>query len=648
MRNYFYPLSTKDFTFENIFSTESLSPPDFYSRRGFGIDYFYGTPGLSLGHMIILYAAPPKYEVSNATKFILEISESGLDLNALIYLSEGIFGYQKTIYLRKDNFRLHFFSEKERKTVLLQAETSLPTKTVKKYYNNFHIIQEERCRAYQLQIDQEKFANKDMDNAIQLDRRYNSFKGLIYGIAAGLIGAKSKEEIILKKYLQEITNSFAELKNRLDERQRESSKKYPSYKSNVDGTVYINRLQAALAHAEEAFYSFFPDQKITEYQLAQFLTRKFPARLKTFEESQKYIDYLIVNDEILSTNNFAKLKSYYIKQTGNSGSFAHFEALREVIFYYINASRFSNASSANLQNANDRVKNVMFAIDKHLSSIFTEKTVDRKLVLGEITYDFTDNKIAIASGFLSLPNEMVRDIEVTNNAILKYAKFGKGPAPKENILRIIENVGRHFSKTGKPTLLYQYMNNEIDFYSIEKATGLVMKNFVAFTFNPDSLEKLESFIHTKNIEESWIAFSFWCAYNGFANISRNFTRVIFDNDRHEVQDYLDAYLQASLNIMGANPSIVPDGVFIEQKVNEKPPKIVDEPAETNDKVRVFYDQFVQDKYKISIEQFYPLMQIRDADNFIKTLKDEFKTSKKDASKLYHQLAEYFNASSLFN
>jgi len=34
----------------------------------------------------------------------------------------------------------------------------------------------------------------------------------------------------------------------------------------------------------------------------------------------------------------------------------------------------------------------------------------------------------------------------------------------------------------------------------------MMKNFVAFTFNPNSFEKLEAFIEAKEIEEKWMAY----------------------------------------------------------------------------------------------------------------------------------------------
>lgn len=113
------------------------------------------------------------------------------------------------------------------------------------------------------------------------------------------------------------------------------------------------------------------------------------------------------------------------------------------------------------------------------------------------------------------------------------------------VLPIVENVGNLLSK-GKHTKtsqLYQYLNNEINVYSLEKVSSVVMQNFVAFVFNPDSIEKLENFTETKSIEERWMSFAFWCAYNGFANTSKNFVKPIFESGNRDLQRSIDFHLR---------------------------------------------------------------------------------------------------------
>src|SRR3979411_1117284 len=106
MNHYYYPLCSKDFTFENIFASESVSPYVFYSMRGFGIDYFYKIPKVHHEKAIILFEEPPIYETgsdnSNIIKFILAIDKGCLDQTEIVNVDNGIIGYKKTIYLDKN------------------------------------------------------------------------------------------------------------------------------------------------------------------------------------------------------------------------------------------------------------------------------------------------------------------------------------------------------------------------------------------------------------------------------------------------------------------------------------------------------------------------------------------------------------------
>src|SRR6478672_12126413 len=196
---YYYPLSSKDFTFENIFSSESISPPIFYKNRGVGIDYFYVIPDVNHKDAIILYNNPPIYDVENSLKFILQIEESYLDMNSLIVISEGVFAYQKTIYLNKNNFTLNFCSERDKRISILRTETSLPTKKLDKYIENFQLINENACKKYFFNDSTLKLDTSKTIFLIQADKKYNQFKGLAYGVAAGLYSKLPQEEVQFKK-----------------------------------------------------------------------------------------------------------------------------------------------------------------------------------------------------------------------------------------------------------------------------------------------------------------------------------------------------------------------------------------------------------------------------------------------------------------
>ena len=114
----------------------------------------------------------------------------------MIAIDEGVIGYQKTINLNKNNFQVFFFSEKEKKITFLTSETSLPTKGLKKYEKNFKLITEAECKKFDLHdLDQLKLETKNLKEHISFDRKYNYFKGFIYGQPRGLSAQNQKQKL---------------------------------------------------------------------------------------------------------------------------------------------------------------------------------------------------------------------------------------------------------------------------------------------------------------------------------------------------------------------------------------------------------------------------------------------------------------------
>src|SRR5687767_11479169 len=270
MNYYYYPLCTKDFTFENVFASESISPHVFYSRRGFGIDYFYKIPKVHHENAIILFDAPPVYETgsdnSNIFKFLLAVDKEYLDQTEITTLSKGIIAYKKTIYLKKNHFKVLFFSEAEKKVICMRSETSLPTKGLKKYLQNFKVIDEDDCRKFDFSIiEEQKIDNGGLREEIFYDRLYNSFKGFVYGVIAGRQSEKSKEEIAIKRNFQEVVNCFSELRNRKEtEVNRRGTRYGKSFRvPQVSLKSYYDKLIHAIAVAEKLFYDLFPPLQIS-------------------------------------------------------------------------------------------------------------------------------------------------------------------------------------------------------------------------------------------------------------------------------------------------------------------------------------------------------------------------------------------------
>lgn len=634
---YYYPLSTRDFAFENIFSSESVSPAIYYGKRGFGFDYFPVLPGVNREQAIILFSQPPVYHDENNAKFILQIAEAAINHDELVFLAEGVFAYNGTIYFEKEHFSVLFFSLKDIKIASLKSNTSLPTKTIEKYSPAFKVISESDCKIFP-EIDKRVIrVDEELALKIALDKRYNHLKGFIYGLVIGQINNDRKKEFDFKVRLQEITNAFAELKSRLEDQGTTKSKN----QSSKGIHFYIEKLFLALDAAEKEHYHRTFGDSINEQLLCDYLLGR-QSRLKSIEEIARYLDYIIVSDELLGRTDYKKIVDDYIRERSTSSGI--FRELRRYIEQFINIFQSDAKERYQADDLNNRIKlllrNATEAYQEQLYSRSYELTTD----LNGISYDFMTNEVALDTKQAYLNTKSDSEFTFIINAILKFAKSNKGPAQKEMILKIVEEIGNSYNKKGKNTLLYQYLENKIDVYSLDNASNLVMKNFVAFIFNPDSLEKLDNFLIGKEVDERWMAFSFWGAYNGFASISRNYTRDIVSSNNVKLQDQIDGYLkQYVFTVIKSNPNVLQ-----EEKTHEV---LVRELANTNDILQdltiKFYDLYVVNHFKLTFDEFTAALKLTQQKDFQDQLKLKYHIAKKDSLKLFNSLRKYFDPNALF-
>lgn len=264
--------------------------------------------------------------------------------------------------------------------------------------------------------------------------------------------------------------------------------------------------------------------------------------------------------------------------------------------------------------------------------------------LNGLSYDFVINRLTLNNGQPYVNTKTDNEFTFIINGILKFAKSNKGPAQREMILRIVEEIGNNYNKRGKDTLLYQYLDNKIDVYSLDNASNLAMKNFVAFIFNPDSLEKLDNFLVSKEVEERWMAFSFWGAYNGFANISRNYTRDIFNSSNLKLQHSIDSYLKGYLIMLTEGKLVIP-----KQEISEHF-NIVQTVASNiieNSLMNVF-NTYVFGIYPIAIGEFSEVLKLTNLKDFQDELKSKYRISKKDSLKLFTVVEKFFYSDGLFS
>lgn len=637
MADYYYPLSTQDFAFENIFSSESVSPAIYYPKRAFGFDYFPVLPGVNSDRTIILFSHPPIYQDGNNSKFILKIGEAAININELVSVADGVFAYNGTIYFEKEHLSVLFFSAKEIRIAVLKSNMSLPTKTTEKYSLLFKLIDETDCRAFSPIESSSIKQDNEVGLKVALDKRYNHFKGFIYGLVIGQIANDRKKEFGLKVRFQEITNAFAELKSRLDDN---VSPKYNSETSSAFNP-YIDKLFRAVDIAESQYYHLTFGDNIDEKMLIEYLLSK-QSRLKSAEDITRYLDYIITGDELLGRSDYKRIVDGYVRDRSTSKVF---QELRKYIDQFIDTFQSKAKAGNSVDELNNRIKLLLRnATEMHLEEL-SARSYDLNIELNGIAYDFNTNEVTLNTGQVYLDTKADNEFTFIINAVLKFAKSNKGPAQKEMILKIVEEIGNNYNKRGKNTLLYQYLENKIDVYSLDNASNLVMKNFVAFIFNPDSLEKLDDFLINKAVQERWMAFAFWGAYNGFANISRNYTRDIFSVNNINLQNYIDAYLKEYLLTVVEKKLVLPN---MEKTDRVAIQKIIASDIKQEGSVINFFNLHVESQYRLNLEAFTEVLKLTIQKEFQDVLKIKYQMAKKDSLKLFTTIKKHFDPGTLFN
>src|SRR5574344_924317 len=209
-------IPTTTLNFNNILSSESVSPKTFYSRRGFGYSRWLPVAENPFDNSIVLYEScclfdRPKSDYEDHP-LLIEINMEESELESLKKVSNGIYLCGHTIYLDPWNTRLIFFSEEDRKITLSMSDSSFETKLIRLYEKKINVEKpEQKYSAIQI---------KDIDTinsqAIRNDYQFNKMKGLFYGYYIGALFGTTKDALIRMNVLREIKNTFAAILSSFD------------------------------------------------------------------------------------------------------------------------------------------------------------------------------------------------------------------------------------------------------------------------------------------------------------------------------------------------------------------------------------------------------------------------------------------------
>lgn len=140
-------IPTCTLNFNNIFSTESISPKAYYTIRGFGNRRYYPVEANNLDMAITLYSSFPVFHVDNTDlenyPMVIEIDTEDYEQTKFYHSGSNngieIYTCTSTIYLNPFHCFVYFDSYETRQGVLTKAEQSLENKFSKLYSPNLRI-----------------------------------------------------------------------------------------------------------------------------------------------------------------------------------------------------------------------------------------------------------------------------------------------------------------------------------------------------------------------------------------------------------------------------------------------------------------------------------------------------------------------------
>lgn len=209
-----YYIPTSSLNFNNILSTESLSPKFFYEKRGFGYSRWFPVEENSMAYFTLLYDAPhkfnrPKSDIEDHPMLLeIEIDEEFPEV------VEGIYYTDRTIYLNPWQTKFIFFSEKDKTIAMSMSDSSLETKLVRLYQRKIYVQQFDGT--YPIIQKDSIVSVGDIDSRIEEDYIINKVKGLLYGYYIGAKLSSSKEYVRKLDTLREILNIFLSVMSSYD------------------------------------------------------------------------------------------------------------------------------------------------------------------------------------------------------------------------------------------------------------------------------------------------------------------------------------------------------------------------------------------------------------------------------------------------
>lgn len=507
-------IPTCTLNFNNILSSESISPIGLYAKRGYGNKRFYPVCANDKENAILLYSKFPRFKVEEND---LENYPMVVEIESEDY-KEGFFEKAKehdgvetylcyhTINLNPFHCRICFNSYQEQLSVFSKAEQSLENKFYKLYDANIEIKPEHKktfwSTAQNLFSQYEKddflwdtsYADceiksgfTDVGRDVLLDR----IKGFIYCYLIGANNSVSDEVGKLKALSRKLRNILSAVINSYDKRP-----------TQVQDDAILNGIREF-----NEIYSSIDEDTIWNNNLIEAKLLDNPQGLSV-KDAKSLLHYWNVYDEFCNKLHLRRV--YDANDLWSCLEYASPEAFTRV-------TDCMNSVVRKLE-AKDIAKREKYAIE---SLIKIDDNLSLQIL--DTSYQTSFYSRLISSQFIDDYKSVMKEKGVeeplaqayNGGVILKWMLEDKWDvSPASAYIRALLN---HFQE-----------NSAFDLFAIDND---VLSSFAAFCQKGDDIDRLVEYLEQTGFCNYKLAYGIYGATRGFASLPKTFTSGLIDGDK---------------------------------------------------------------------------------------------------------------------
>jgi hypothetical protein len=540
MENYLY-IPFNSLNFNNILSTESISPQSFYEKRGFGFKRFEKNILNPFQNSILCYGKIPIYDdiKSDREEFIayLAIPKKLVRNSIQKIISSNIEIYQLDYTIYINHSECFFITKRSSEILILKAASnrSLEVKNADNYLHQIKSIEEFKFNTY-------KFTNVELDrvydlksynfNEIEFDKKFNKIKGFTYGYLSGLLSEQPEQIIQAKFYYQEFINVFSLLINELST----SINKNKRNSNNNDIKNYLKKLQDIIERIS-ILLDVYDESKIDKKLIEEFNIDLDSLKSLKSSKSNKYnksifqivIDFIKEKEieyfSIEETLNYILDKTIVFMKNPSISLYNSleddFNSIRKIVNNKFNEiENHNNISSENL-------KSIPFSFSKNIDRV-------------DFNNDFLDKKEVVI--YQEIINELFSHTELSTSDDIGQLR-----------LNILANIGKSISNKNYfendssemkyLRRLYESLKSIGVGFKINETDNQSLKSIATFFNRYSDHEKLVDFMIKNNISTNGLVMGIWGSAYGYANISKIVLGPIFRNPnfQYKAEQFLNNF-----------------------------------------------------------------------------------------------------------